>query len=176
MTLVVRPLMLEDAAATARLHNETWRDTYRGLMPDSRLDALDDARTELNWRRILTEENPKNRLANFGVFRDGELLGFGSAGAPREDWGYESELWVINIPRRFQKMGAGKALMQACVQHALGLAAQNMYLYCMIGNDNAMQFYHHLGAVDTDRIKAGDGYQERALVWDDLNALAARLF
>jgi ribosomal protein S18 acetylase RimI-like enzyme len=176
MTLIVRSLRLDDAAAIGRIHNETWRDTYRGLMPDSRLDALDDARAELNWKRILSEENAQKHLANFGAFRDGELLGFGSVGGPREDWGYDSELWAVNIPRRFQKMGVGKAMMQACVKHALGFAARNMYLYCMIGNDNAMQFYRHLGAVETNRINEDKGCQERALVWDDLNALAARLF
>ncbi len=70
---------------------------------------------------------------------------------------------------------AGKAMIRASVQHALNFGARNMYLYCVIGNDNAMQFYHHLGAVDSDRIKVSDGYQDRALVWNDLEALARRL-
>jgi len=175
VSLIIRSLQLADARDIASLHIETWRDTYRGLLPDSQLDALNLERSTANWERSLANPQLQNRLANFGVFRNEVLLGFGGAGDPREVWGYDSELWAINIPKRFQKQGVGKALLMACVQHAVTLAARNMYLYCVIGNDNAMQFYHRFGAVDSDRIKVGEGYQERALVWDDLHALSRSL-
>lgn len=175
MAVIVRPLELADAQAAAALHIETWLDSYRGLLPDSQLDALNLEASIAQWIRILTQSDPKYQLLSAGAFRNGELIGIAGAGRPRESWGYDSELWAINIPKRFQKMGAGKALVRACVQHVLNFGARNMYLYCLIGNDNAMQFYHHLGAVDTDRVKPGDGCQERALVWTDVPSLAKRL-
>lgn len=175
MSIIVRPLQVTDARSVASIHIDAWRDTYQGLLPDSRLAALDLERSHANWQRSLADTQPKNGLANFGAFREGELLGFAGAGLPREDWGYDSELWAINIPKRFQKIGVGKALLQACVQHCLSLSARNMYLYCVIGNDNAMRFFHHFGAIDTDRIKPDEGCQTRALVWDDLHALSRAL-
>jgi GNAT superfamily N-acetyltransferase len=175
MTLIIRPLELADARAAASLHIETWLDTYRGLLPDSELDALNLNDSLAKWNRILNQSDPKMRLLSVGAFQSGELVGIAGAGMPRDSWGYDSELWAINIPKRFQKMGAGKALLRACVQHALSFGAGNMYLYCLVGNDNAMQFYHHLGAVDTERIKMHEGSQERALVWNDLRVLAQGL-
>ncbi len=175
MTVIVRPLELADAEAAASLHIETWLDTYRGLVPDSRLDALNLKDSLDLWNRILTQSDPRHQRLDVGAFQNGELVGIAGCGKPRENWGYDSELWAINVPKRCQRLGAGKAMMRACVQHALNIGARNLYLYCVIGNDNAMQFYHHLGAVDSDRIKVSDGYEDRALVWNDLEALARRL-
>lgn len=175
MAVIVRRLELADAEAAAALHIETWLDTYRGLIPDSRLDALNLKDSLANWNRILTQSDSRYQLFNAGAFQEGKLVGIAGCGKPREDWGYDSELWAINVPKRYQHIGAGKAMIRACVQHALSFGARNMYLYCLIGNDNAMQFYHYLGAVDTDRIKVSDGHQDRALVWNDLPALARRL-
>jgi GNAT superfamily N-acetyltransferase len=167
--------MLDDASAVAALHIETWRDTYRGIIPDSKLDALNQKDSESTWMRILTQGDPKWCLQSIGAFQNGELLGIAGAGKPREDWGYDSELWAVNVPRRFQKRGAGKALVRDCVRHALSFGARSMYLYCAIGNENAMQFYRYFGAVDSDHIVARDGYREQAMIWGDLEALARRL-
>lgn len=172
---MLRPLQLADAASVASLHIETWRDTYRGLMPDATLDALNLQEYEDRWKRILSQNDGNMRLVNIGAFQDNVLLGFAAAGPPREAWGYESELWVINIPKRFQKMGVGKALLKACLDHVLTLGAKNMYLSCMVGNTNAENFYKKMGAIPTQRISQDDGYQERAWVWDDLATLALKL-
>jgi GNAT superfamily N-acetyltransferase len=168
-------LTLDDVSAAAALHIETWLDTYRGIIPDSKLDALNQKDFESNWIRILTQSDPKWCLLSLGAFDKGELLGIAGAGKPRENWGYDSELWAVNVPRRFQKRGAGKALVRDCVGHALSLGAHAMYLYCAVGNENAMQFYRYLGARASDRIVPREGYQEQAMVWDDLKALARRL-
>lgn len=171
MTIVIRPLAQADAPAVAALHIETWRDTYRGLMPDEKLDGLSVEVFTERWNKSLQQPNPHENLLTLGAFRNDVLLGFAGAGRPREDWGYQSELWAVNIPKRFQKAGVGKLLVKHCVEYCLSLAAKNMYLYCMMGNKNAEQFYQYLGAVATDRIKPGDGYQEQAWVWGDLAQL-----
>jgi ribosomal protein S18 acetylase RimI-like enzyme len=170
-TLTIRPLELADAAAIASLHIETWRDTYRGLMPDSKLDALNVQEYESGWNRILSQKDSPTSPLTLGAFQGSILLGIASAGRPRESWGYDSELWAINIPKRFQKMGAGKAMLRACVQHVQTFNAKNMYLYCVLGNTNAENFYRKMGAMPTQRISQDDGYQERAWVWDDLSKL-----
>ncbi|HYX37083.1 MAG TPA: GNAT family N-acetyltransferase [Oligoflexus sp.] len=175
MSLIVRPLQPADALAVATLHIQTWLDTYHGLLPDSQLNGLNLERSHANWQRSLSDSTQPKSLQSVGAFREGELLGFASAGQPREVWGYDSELWAINVPSRFQKMGVGYVLMKACVQHCLQQNARNMYLYCVIGNDNAMQFYHRFGAIESERIKVCEGYRERALVWDDLHALSRAL-
>jgi ribosomal protein S18 acetylase RimI-like enzyme len=171
-TLTIRPLTLADVAAAASLHIETWRDTYRGLMPDSKLDALNLQEYEARWKRILGQKDSSINPLNLGAFQGNTLLGFAAAGRPRESWGYDSELWVINIPKRFQKMGVGKALLKACLQHVLTFDAKNMYLYCLVGNTNAENFYRNMGAMPAQRISQDDGYQEQAWVWDDLTTLA----
>jgi hypothetical protein len=44
MTLIVRSLTMDDAAAAGRIHNETWRETYRG---ESSVAGLCEARSWL---------------------------------------------------------------------------------------------------------------------------------
>jgi hypothetical protein len=45
----VRSPQLTDAQAIARTKNDSWRVGYRGLLPFSILDGLDDSRSTTQW-------------------------------------------------------------------------------------------------------------------------------
>ncbi|MCX6128754.1 MAG: GNAT family N-acetyltransferase [Proteobacteria bacterium] len=171
-SLILCDLTLADAPAVAAIWIETWLDSYRGILPDSTLDKLSLAQRTQRFEQLLADS--KN-ICFHGVFLGGELLGFASAGRPREQWGYDSELWAISIPKRWQKQGVGRSLLKSCVKYCLEQGSKNLYLYCFEENYNALEFYQHLGARLTDRIKLREGAIERALVWDDLEELNCRL-
>ena len=50
---MVRPAVLDDAAAIARVHVASWRTTYRGLLPDDFLASLGVEPYTDRWRRVI---------------------------------------------------------------------------------------------------------------------------
>jgi hypothetical protein len=45
--MIIRPMRLEDVTGIARVHARTWQTTYRGILPDDYLDAIQ----EEEWQR-----------------------------------------------------------------------------------------------------------------------------
>ena len=47
--VLVRRAVVDDADAIERVRTDTWRDAYRGLMPDSLLNGLGDTRIRIDY-------------------------------------------------------------------------------------------------------------------------------
>ncbi len=54
-TITIRPAVAADAAAIARVHVDTWRTTYRGIVPDEHLAKLSYEKGELAFPRWLDQ-------------------------------------------------------------------------------------------------------------------------
>jgi hypothetical protein len=86
--VTVREARAEDARAIARVHVESWRETYRNLMADAVLDDPDFIeRRERFWHPALTDERYANNRAAVAE-HDGEVIGVAMAGPqePDNDW------------------------------------------------------------------------------------------
>src|SRR6185437_11184185 len=70
--LTIRPANPADAPAIAQIHVDTWRAAYRGLMPDSVLDALDVERRAAFWKERLAH----NRGVAFVAWEAERIIGF----------------------------------------------------------------------------------------------------
>src|SRR6185312_6928427 len=76
----VRRAVASDAAGMARVHVDTWRETYRGLMRDAVLDdpALLERREKF-WTAVLTD--PRFSMNTVAVASRGDaLIGIAMAG------------------------------------------------------------------------------------------------
>src|SRR5512142_1389502 len=62
----IRPATPEDAEGIARVHIETWRTTYRGLMPDSVLDNLSIEKQADRWDASLSNQRTSTVVAEDG--------------------------------------------------------------------------------------------------------------
>ena len=51
----IRQAVDTDATGIARVHVDSWRSTYAGIVPAEHLAALDYDRREANWQRILAD-------------------------------------------------------------------------------------------------------------------------
>ena len=81
--VIVRPATVEDAEALAEVHVASWREAYRGLVPQDHLDRLDVARRRDGWRRWIEQARPP--AVTLVAHEDaGDLLGFVSL-APCRD-------------------------------------------------------------------------------------------
>ena len=73
----IRRAVDSDARGIARVHVDSWRSTYAGILPAEHLAALDYDRREANWRPLLAD-----RRQNVFVAEDqrGRIIGFVSGG------------------------------------------------------------------------------------------------
>src|SRR5436190_1458451 len=105
---MVRPAAPSDAPSIARVHVESWRTTYDGLLPEDHLAALDVADYAGRWERSLS--SPFARGAVFVAEEAVGIVGFASGGPERDgDPRYEGELYAIYLLREFQGRGVGHA-------------------------------------------------------------------
>jgi ribosomal protein S18 acetylase RimI-like enzyme len=166
---VVRPAETDDAAAIARVHVDTWRTTYRGLLSDDFLAALDDAGYEQRWRRTLTDGTGRVYVADDGR----SIVGFASGGPERagED-GFTGELYAIYVLQEAQGHGHGTRLVRAVAQGLRDMGLADMIVWVLRDNGPARHFYERLGGVyvRTQPITIGSALlQEVSYGWKSLD-------
>lgn len=169
MISVVRPAELSDAAAIARVHVETWRTAYQGLLPDEYLAALDQAGYEQRWSRTLTGGNGRVFVAE----DSGRVVGFASGGPERAgEEGFSGELYAIYVLRDAQAHGHGRALVRAVAQALRDMKLEEMIVWVLRDNHHARHFYERLGGayVRTQPITIGAALlQEVSYGWRSLD-------
>ena len=77
--MLIREASPSDAAAIARVHVDSWRTTYAGIVPADYLANLSYTRREQFWCDILSTPTP--RAVYVAAQDTGEIVGFAS-GAP----------------------------------------------------------------------------------------------
>lgn len=138
----VRPAQVADAAAIARVHVESWRSTYRGLLAEEFLDSLDTTTIAERWARLLGESSTGVYVATGGD----DVVGFASGGRERagED-GYGGELYAIYVLREAQGQGHGRRLIEAVVGGLREVGLGDMIVWVLRDNASGRGFYERLG-------------------------------
>jgi GNAT superfamily N-acetyltransferase len=169
---IVRPASLADAGDIARVHVASWRETYRGMLPDALLDGLNESSRAAYWLRTLGASDPQPVYV--AASATGEIVGFASAGPEREgDERYTAELYTLYALRAAHGHGLGRALMAACAGALLNDGHKAMLLWVLAENPTR-GFYEKLGGqvIDTKiETIGGASVTEVAYAWDDLTLL-----
>lgn len=176
-SIVIRPAHAGDAEAIARVRVDSWRETYRGLIPQTYLDAMQlDASRDL-WQKVLTAGS--DTVDVFVAEHGADIVGFGSGNRlPQPKHGFDAELSAIYIRREFQRAGLGRRLVvqTAMAQRARG--ATGVIVWVIAGNKAARKFYERLGAeLVVEQAFQWDGMDlvEAGYGWRSLDALTADL-
>lgn len=143
--MIVREATYNDVPAIAKVHVDTWRTTYQGIVPDEYLASLSYEQRANGWYQILSH-TPEDSYFTYVVEGEpGEIVGF--AGGGRERTGdplYKGELTAIYIQQNHQGRGIGCRLVQA-VAERLHLSGINTMLVWVLVDNPACQFYAALG-------------------------------
>jgi ribosomal protein S18 acetylase RimI-like enzyme len=143
--MTIRRATVDDVTPIARVHVESWKTTYRGIMPDELLANLTVEWREAMWQRVLS--NPPSTTKVFvAEDENGEIIGFVSGGHPQaETEGFDCELYAIYLLEQAQGKGFGKALFNALVRSLRNDGYTNMLLWVVDENETARQFYEGMG-------------------------------
>jgi GNAT superfamily N-acetyltransferase len=168
----IRSAQLEDAAAIARVHVDSWRTTYRGLVSDTYLDGMSIEDYEVRWRRMLNDYAVANHTY-VATIAD-EIVGFASGGRERDqDAIYTGELYAIYLLEEHQRRGLGRRLVDAVVRRLLELEHSSMLVWVLAMNP-ARVFYESLGGafVRSREIEIGGStFEEAGYGWLDIRPL-----
>ena len=145
MSIQIRAAIPEDAASIARVHVDSWRSTYAGIVSDEYLVGLSYRNRESLWKELLTADRAGTSyfVADAG---GGDIVGFANAGPEREgDRTYRGELYAIYILEEYQRMGLGRRLFSSVTRRLLADGFNSMLLWVLEDNHPAIQFYESLG-------------------------------
>ena len=175
MSVTIRPATLADAPAFARIHMDSWRSTYRGLVSDDFLDNLRFEDRLARWQQRLSELSDDGMFAFIVETPNGEAVAFALAGP--EGTGnpdYPGELWSLHVAQPYQHAGLGRTLISLAAKRLQGMGYNSMLVWVLEGNHPARRFYEKLGGVYLDRrIEdfAGGSIPEVAYGYPDITAL-----
>ncbi|SFI29191.1 Ribosomal protein S18 acetylase RimI [Collimonas sp. OK307] len=143
--VVIRRATIADAGVIAAVRIDSWRTTYRGIIPDDYLDGMKIEESTAIWSRILSATS--NAANVFVAEVDGEVLGF-AAGMTlaQAKLGFDSELTAIYLEPSVQRAGIGRKLVAHVAAALASAGANNMLVWVLADNRPARQFYEMLGA------------------------------
>lgn len=173
--MLIRDATPTDAPGIARVHVDSWRTTYKGLIPEHIIASRSYEYRERMWTRILAEQQAETIV--YVAEEDGEIVGFVSGGSNRDtDSGYTGELQAIYILESHHGKGIGRGLTSALVSRLLQQGHTSMLLWVLTENHQARRFYEALGGkkVAERQEEMDDGMlDEVAYGWDDIRPLVS---
>ncbi|WP_206207721.1 GNAT family N-acetyltransferase [Virgibacillus indicus] len=163
----IRKASQRDAVKIAKVHVDSWKSTYKDILPDKLLNSLTyEQRTKL-W-----ENNLKEQQVYIAENSGDEIIGFSVGGKERTEKydDYNGELFAIYILEVYQGKGIGKLLLRPVIDELKQMGINSMIVLVLEDNP-AKYFYESLGAkkIDTLKIKiAGVEFKELVYGWENL--------
>lgn len=135
---------INDLESLAKLHSESWRESYRGIFSDHFLDNDVWQERKNSWASRLS--SPKANQYILVAIDNDKICGFICA------FGNESSKWGtfidnLHVSKLSQGKGIGKQLMYLTAKWINEtFNHKGVYLEVLEDNLNARNFYHHIGA------------------------------
>ena len=148
-----------DAPSMARVHVDTWRETYRGLMSDA---VLDDpgllSWRERFWAAALTDPKYNQNTVAVASY-EGTLIGIAMSGPSLDGADEPQQLYLLYAYAAFQGSGVGTALLDAVIDRTAPAA-----LWVADPNPRAQAFYRKNGFVTDGAVKTDDDVRSVRMV------------
>lgn len=164
----IRPARRIDAEAIAAVHVASWKETYRGIMPQRFLDARTVKDRTLIWEMTLGQLG-RGQVFLLAEEDAGGVVGFVYGGPARDRcFGPDGEIYAMYLLRRCQGLGLGRELFEACRQGLETAGLKGMYLSVLRLNPSR-GFYLKMGgypAGSGEIVRGGKLLVEERFVWE----------
>ena len=173
--VAVRAATVADAYVVAHIHQQSWRTTYAGILPEDFIAANAGRKSEATWHRRLARAAPGE--ATWIAEEDGTAVGFANCGDARHRLeGLDAEIYALYVLQQHQRRGAGRQLVRACARHFVRQGQFGFYLWVLKAN-RARLFYEAMGGAEigekSERLGRRHSFAQVAYGWHDLTALVA---
>lgn len=164
----------KDVQELAKVHVDSWRSTYEGIVDPAFLERLSYEDREQRWTQIIAENPPF-----VAVHEEGKIVGF--AGGGKERFGnlppYDGEVYAIYILEAYQRQGIGRKLIRAVVEQLMDEGYTSMAIRVLSEND-ACLFYEAIGGkiIDEEELTIGNKIHKGIVYgWDSLKSVINNL-
>lgn len=145
MGLSIRSAVPADEAAIAALHADSWRQSYRGALPDAYLDGALAGDMRDRWRARFAEPQPGWLVLTATL--DGAFAGFFAAG-PDPDDPSRDLIDNLHVRPEIRSHGIGALLMREGAGRLSGMGRGCAILWVVEDNRRARAFYRDLGGTE----------------------------
>ncbi|MEC0173432.1 GNAT family N-acetyltransferase [Paenibacillus favisporus] len=166
----IRQAAYDDYPVLAKVHVESWKTTYRGMIADAYLDQLTVESRMERWKQLLSRGD-KDLWTFVSEDEAGRVSGFIQGGKCREEVaGYDAEIYALYLLKEHQGKGHGRLLVNTLIQAFRENGFGSMYVWVLKDNP-ARQFYMKMGGSPVSEKTldiAGQAVLETGLAWDKL--------
>jgi ribosomal protein S18 acetylase RimI-like enzyme len=170
---VIFPAGPTDADDLARVHVQSWRETYKGLLPDAYLARMSEAAHARRFGHFLMKPGADD-VTLAAADRRG-LVGYAQGGPSRRRAPDEAEVATLYLVKAAQSRGLGGRLLADAARALAARGATSLVISVLRDNTAARGFYEHLGgAAEPPRLEPGPGggmLHEVAYRWADIRRL-----
>jgi ribosomal protein S18 acetylase RimI-like enzyme len=175
LNINIREARLEDAAAIAKVHVDSWQTTYSALLPEEYIKKRTYQKRFNNWKKRLDATTKTETDYFIYVAEDPveEIVGFVDGGLARGDSNFPGEIYALYILEADQRKGIGRSLVQA-IASKLAQSGLTSIVVWVLASNPAVQFYQ---ALDGQRVGQklininGIEFTEIAYGWNDIQVL-----
>jgi len=134
---------MSDAKGIAKVHVDSWKTTYRNIIPNEFLEKLSYVQREKLWEHNLSKEGDYVVVAEND---DGEIIGFADGGKrERNQVDHSGDLTSIYLLEEYQGKGIGKQLMKQLFLQFQKWGYNRVFVEVLEGNKTCY-FYEYYGA------------------------------
>ncbi|MBO0733476.1 MAG: GNAT family N-acetyltransferase [Methylocapsa sp.] len=139
--ITIRNAREGDAEGIAAVHDASWRDAYRGIIPGRELERMIARRGPCWWQSAIIRGS---RLLVLDF--DETIGGYTSYGRNRvPSLRYGGEIFELYIAPEFQGLGFGTRLFEAARKDLAEYGYPSFLVWALSDNERAVQFYLKLG-------------------------------
>jgi len=171
----IRKAKISDLNGIIRVHIETWKTAYKGVVPDEYIRGFAVRTRNKGWQKRLKNSIEEN-LFFVAENNKSEIVGFAIGGLERsKNPNYKGELMSIYILKEYQRQGIGKALTGKIAGELMKMNINTMLVW-VLENNPYRAFYDILGGKVVDK-KEHETLKLPVIAYgyDDLKELRKRL-
>ncbi|MCA0969662.1 GNAT family N-acetyltransferase [Halobacillus litoralis] len=170
----VRRAVVEDAEGVARVQVDTWKSTYKGIVPDEYLEKMTYENRTAKWKTIIPAQ-----YVYVAEGDTGDIIGFSHGGTNHTEQftSFKGELYAIYILEEFQRQGLGRTLIEPVLKRLTIDGIDSMMVFVLEDNPFRL-FYEKLGGEWLGSAKAemvGRTLQESVYGFRDIHTLLSEI-
>ena len=147
---MIRRAEIQDAGGIARVHVNTWKTAYAGIVSAAYLESLSiDDRTS-RWKQSIEKAAGHTYVA----VCEGRIVGWMCFGPSRDEDGREShEVYAVYVEHQSWGRGIGRQLMNKAESVLLSEKRADITLWVLEENHPSLAFYDRVGYVPDGKKK-----------------------